>query len=199
MEKRRHRRHGKRLKVRYGEKDFSVSAFTSDVSETGMFIQAGSAPKLGTRLHIELSLEAGRVLFLEAVVQRLAVAPVQLRTSVRSGFGVRFLTGKELLAEIIPGSKESGRFRIKYETLEAFQRVYDHELQRGGLFLRTERGLAVDSSVAIELDLTFARQVLEVPCRVLSSIVDSSGKFGTSLLFHNQQEADAMLRPLAQR
>ena len=53
MEKRKNRRHAKRLRVRFGEADFTQQGFSSDVSATGMFVQTLSIPKLGTRLQPE--------------------------------------------------------------------------------------------------------------------------------------------------
>jgi hypothetical protein len=86
MEKRRARRHARRLKVRYGEegKGFHHIGLTSDVSATGMFVRANSSPKPGTRVHLEVTLPGEVQLFVEAVVARQVLVP-PLRQPAKKG------------------------------------------------------------------------------------------------------------------
>ena len=105
MEKRKNRRHAKRLRVRFGEADFTQQGFSSDVSATGMFVQTLSIPKLGTRLHIEVTFDGEQRLFFEGVVARQKIVAAELRHVLKGGFGVRFLAGVDLLPEMVPSLK----------------------------------------------------------------------------------------------
>src|SRR4051812_35006063 len=100
-EKRQHRRSRRRLSVKYGEKDFSLSGFTGDISRGGLFIVAARLMALDTRLHLQLFLDPSRFLVLEAEVRRHKIIPSELRTIERQGFGVRFLHPGEVVKEAL--------------------------------------------------------------------------------------------------
>lgn len=195
VEKRKQKRYPKRFRVRYGEKGWPYTGFVSDISASGMFIVGANAPKIGTRLHLEVALESDRLVYFEGVVQRLAVVPPELRQVVKSGFGVRLLTGAELLLEMLPSLKEN-RLKLRYETLEVFTTAFDKELHRGGLFVRTSRLFPQNTVVGIELDLTFAGRSLELQARVVHVIPEPGGTFGTSLVFVDPPEAVVELKKL---
>ena len=63
-----------------------------------MFIQTLSIPKLGTRLHIEVTFDGEQRLFFEGVVARQKIVAAELRHVLKGGFGVRFLAGVDLLS-----------------------------------------------------------------------------------------------------
>jgi hypothetical protein len=138
MEKRRARRHARRLKVRYGEegKGFHHIGLTSDVSATGMFVLANSSPKPGTRVHLEVTLPGEVQLFVEAVVARQVLVPPELRQVVKSGFGVRFLTGTELMAELVPPPRQPAKkgdpFALALDDPATWKAAWEREYSRGG-------------------------------------------------------------------
>lgn len=104
-EKRKSKRHGRRLKVRFGESNvggFPHSGLTNDVSTTGLFVVTGQTPKPGTRLHLEVMLQNEKPLYVEGVVARLVLVPPELRLIMKAGVGVRYLLGHELLSELSP-------------------------------------------------------------------------------------------------
>ena len=75
---------------------------TNDVSATGLFVVTSQKPKPGTRLHLEVTMPGELPLFLEGVVMRQVLVPPELRQVVKSGFGIRYLLGSELMAELVP-------------------------------------------------------------------------------------------------
>ena len=107
MEKRRNRRYAKRFKVRFGVKDLSLTGFTNDVSATGMFVVTTTQMAIGQRVHVEVLLDGDEKLYFEGAVARLTLVAPELRQIMKGGFGLRFLTG----AELIPLA-ELGRPRI---------------------------------------------------------------------------------------
>lgn len=179
-EKRRHKRHARRFKVRYGQKGFEHTAFTGDISASGMFI-IGPAPKLDSRIHIEVVVDPTRSLFMEGVVQRLAVAPPELRQVTRSGFGVRILSQGELFGEIMPVSKAA--LSVRYARMEELQRAFDEEIKRGGVFVQAPTAPAVNSVVALDIESPFLGETVNVQVRVVHVVAQPSGGFGVAVVF----------------
>ncbi|MBK7863836.1 MAG: PilZ domain-containing protein [Archangiaceae bacterium] len=182
MEKRRHRRYARRFRVRYGERTLQHSGFTSDVSATGMFVVTSPVPKLGTRLHVEVSLDNDRQLYFEGMVARMTLVAPELRSVMKGGFGLRFLTGAELMAEMVPHLRDPKRLVLSYPTPEALADAYERELRRGGAFVWSEREHPVNSIVTVELDAQFAGRQLAFECRVVH-VVTEPGRFGLALMF----------------
>jgi hypothetical protein len=104
-EKRRSKRHGRRLKVRFGEAGttgFPYQGLTNDVSSTGLFVVSSQTPRPGTRVHLEVMMQGERPLFVEGVVARLVIVPPELRQIMKAGFGIRYLLGNEVMGELVP-------------------------------------------------------------------------------------------------
>lgn len=104
-EKRRSKRHARRLRVRFGamhEAGFPHVGITSDVSATGLFVISTQRVKPGDRLHLELTLQDEKPLYAEVVVARKVDVPPELRQVVHAGFGARYLTGTELMGVLVP-------------------------------------------------------------------------------------------------
>ncbi len=192
MEKRRNRRYARRFRVRFGEKQLSHSGFTGDVSATGMFVVTSPVPKLGTRLHVEVTIDNERLLYVEGVVARMALVAPELRSVMKGGFGLRFLTGAELMAEMVPHLRDAKRLVLTYGTLESLNDAYERELKRGGAFVWSEREHPMNAIVNLEIDAQFAGKQLAFECRVVH-VVSENGRFGVALMF---LDANAALNAL---
>lgn len=182
MEKRRHRRYSRRFRVRFGEKALDRTGFTSDVSATGMFIVAQPVPKLNTRLHVEVAIDTERVLYFEGMVARMTLVAPELRSVMKGGFGLRFLSGAELMAEMVPHLRDPKRLVLSYPTAEALHGAYEKELKRGGAFVWSDREHAVNSIVNLEVDAEFSNRQLAFECRVVH-VVTEAGRWGIALMF----------------
>lgn len=89
MDKRKHTRHRKRLKLRYREAAGPWrSAFSLDISVGGMYINATRIPTTST-IEIEIA-NGAAVIKLSGVVLRGKKVPFQLQAVVKGGFGVQF-------------------------------------------------------------------------------------------------------------
>ncbi len=168
--------------MKVGEKTFSQSGFTADVSATGMFIVTSPVPKLGTRVHVEVTMDNERQLFFEGIVARMALVAPELRTIMKGGFGVRFLTGAELMAEMVPHLRDAKRLVLTYNTPEALHEAFEKELKRGGAFVWSDREHLVNSIVSIEIDASFVGRQLAFEARVVH-VVPEPGRYGLALMF----------------
>ncbi len=195
MEKRRHRRYARRFRVKFGEKTLAQTGFTSDVSATGMFVVTQPVPKLGTRLHVEVAMDNDRLLYFEGMVARMALVAPELRSVMRGGFGLRFLTGAELMAEMVPHLRDPKRLVLSYATAEALHEAYEKELKRGGAFVWSDREQAVNSIVNLEIDAQFSSRQLAFECRVVH-VVPEPGRWGVALMFLDPNAALAGLSGL---
>ena len=195
QERRKHKRVPRKFKVRFGEvgAGFERSGFTVDVSAGGMFV-VGPTPKLGARIHLEITLEADKVLYQEAVVQRLAVLPPDLRSTFTGGFGLRYVSGTQLLAELIPNLREQPRLLFSYPTKAQFQAAFEADFKRGGLFSKLDAELKVDSVLPVDIELAWAGRKLEFNVRVVHVAADATGQFGTSMMFADPPEAAKRLQ-----
>jgi hypothetical protein len=200
MEKRRARRHARRLKVRYGEKGkgFNHIGLTSDVSATGMFVLANSSPKPGTRVHLEVTLPGEVQLFVEAVVARQVLVPPELRQVVKSGFGVRFLTGTELMAELVPPLREPAKkgdpFTLAFDDPATWKAAWEREYSRGGAFVWSDTPVPANSTVMLTFDLKFLGRTLAFEARVVHVAPGADGRHGVALMFSDVAGATAALR-----
>jgi Tfp pilus assembly protein PilZ len=196
VEKRRTRRYSRRLRVRFGPNDFTHAGFTGDVSATGLFVVTSAPVSIGNRLHVEVSADESQKLFFEGVVARLTIVPAELRQVVKGGFGLRFLTGPELMSEMVPHLKDKVRLIATYPSAESFKKAWHGELQRGGVFAWSEKEHPVNSILFVELDLSFCNRIFSFEARVVHVVPGGDGKFGIALMFLEQQAALAALQPL---
>ena len=138
-EKRKSHRHGRRLRVHFGESTvsgFPHSGLTNDVSTSGLFVVTSQTPKPGTRLHLEVMLQGETPLYLEGVVARLVLVPLGLRQIMKAGVGVRYLLGHELLSELSPAlqpPKKDDLFTLTFDDEASWKAALQKELQRGGV------------------------------------------------------------------
>jgi hypothetical protein len=195
MEKRRHRRYARRFRVRFGEKGFTQTGFTADVSATGMFVVTASVPKLGMRVHVEVTMDNDRAMFFEGLVARMALVAPELRSVMKGGFGLRYLTGAELMAEMVPHLRDPKRLVLTYPTAEALSDAYEKELRRGGAFVWSDREHVPNSIVSLEIDAAFSGRQLAFECRVVH-VVPEPSRYGVALMFLDPTAALAALSGL---
>lgn len=103
-ERRKHKRWSRRVRVRYwpkGSPNRASSGYTSDLSEGGTFVVTDRPLRQGSRVQIEFLTDDGGFL-LEGVVARSLTYPRELLKVRTAGMGVRFLTVRELVAELFP-------------------------------------------------------------------------------------------------
>lgn len=198
-EKRRSKRHARRLKVRFGEKGtavFPYTGLTNDVSATGLFVVSGHNAKPGTRLHLDVTLPGELPLFVECVVARQVLVPPELRQVVKSGFGVRFLMGAELMAELVPAMNtplKDDPFCLAFTDPAAWHAAVEKEFKRGGAFVWSPRAVAQNTIITVTFDLRFLGRQLAFEARVVHSMPGPDGRFGVALMFVDPAGAAAAL------
>jgi hypothetical protein len=199
MEKRRSKRHARRLKVKFGEKGtatFPHSGLTNDVSATGLFVVTGQKPKPGTRLHLEVTLPGELPLFIEGVVTRQVLVPPELRQVVKSGFGIRYLSGTELMAEIVPAMSAPHKedpFLLTFADEASWQAAVEKDFRRGGLFVWTRKTVAQNMIVTVTFDLLFLQRQLAFEARVVHTNTGPDGRIGVAMIFVDAPAAIAAL------
>lgn len=86
------RRIKKRISIKFGIDDANRTAFTEDISMTGMFIKSPNVVPPNTKIRIELTFAEDRKVVVEARVMWAKKVPQNLFHLVKkSGMGVRFL------------------------------------------------------------------------------------------------------------
>lgn len=197
MEKRRNRRYAKRFKVRFGVKDLTLTGFTNDVSATGMFVVTTTQMTIGQRVHVEVLLDTDQKLYFEGSVARLTLVAPELRQIMKGGFGLRFLTGAELMGEMVPHLKDKSRIVMTYPTQAGYLNAFENELRRGGVFVWTTQQYTVNTIVHLEIEAEFANRSVAFECRVMHVVSGPDGRFGTALMFLDQASALLGLSALA--
>jgi Tfp pilus assembly protein PilZ len=197
-ERRRAKRFPRRLRTQFGEKNgrpFSHTGLTSDVSSTGMFINTTANLKPGTRIHAEVALTEKQSLYVEGVITRQVIIPPELRTVTRAGLGMRFLTGSDLLGELVPVLKERMQVTLVYPAQAQLKEAWDKELKKGGGFVWLERALAVNSTVLVELQLPFAGTNLSFEARVVHVATERPNRHGIAFMFADAPGVAQALAP----
>ena len=99
-EKRNIDRHRKRYPLRFGSGDLARTAFTEDISTTGLFVRTAHVCNPGSLVKVELTLENEQQVILEArVVWVKRVPPQMIRLARKGGMGlriVRFVSGEDV-------------------------------------------------------------------------------------------------------
>jgi PilZ domain len=133
IEKRRHRRHPRRIpcKLSVGEREFN--AFVLDLSVGGLFVQTHAQPPIGERLPLHLT-QASAPLELTVEVVRAKKVPPNLLALAKGGIGVRIVSAPaeydRLLAELGIG-ENAEPFELESET-ESGRRFRVYAVQIGG-------------------------------------------------------------------
>jgi Tfp pilus assembly protein PilZ len=89
-DKRRGSRARRRIMVKYGLSTADKTAFTKNLSETGLFIQTNSVFKPGTTIHVAIQFPNDTVSMWAQVVWA-KVVPAQLAHVLECGMGVHFI------------------------------------------------------------------------------------------------------------
>jgi len=197
-EKRKSRRFPRRLRVQFGEKKgkFSHTGLTADISATGMFISTTAQLKPGTRLHAEVAIEQEQGLFFEGLVARQVIVPPELRTVMKAGFGMRFLSAAELLNELVPVLKERSQLVVSFASAQQLREAWEKELRHGGAFLWLEKPHPLNSVVAVELDLPFVGKKLPFEARIVHIAPEQNGRYGVAFMFLDVPALSAALTTL---
>lgn len=109
MERRIHRRFSRRIELRFwrpGEVQ-GHTAYTTNISKSGLFLNSAIALMPGERLRLEIvDRESG--FFAEGRVARVHRVALALRQVDQQGVGVRFLLPEELVENLMPIARQSG-------------------------------------------------------------------------------------------
>lgn len=201
MEKRKAKRHARRLRVRFGVKGtegFPHDGFTHDISAAGMFVVTGHGCPPDTRLHLEVLLPGSEVLFVEGVVARQVVVPVELRSVVRGGFGVRFLGGAELLAELVPSQAplleaRLDPFCLAFTDAPQWRAAFEQQFRRGGAYVVTDEPVDEQQVVTLTFDLRFLKRQLAFEGRVIRKETWPDGRVMHAVAFTDPASTVAAL------
>ena len=193
-ERRRQRRYRRRLLVKFGEADLGQSGFTTDISNTGLFIQAPRLVPLDARVHLQVFFEGEKFAFFEGEVRRHKVVPLNLRNVERGGFGVRFLIPSELVNTAMGG--RDNHLELHYATREDLQKAFLSEIRVGGVFVPTVKLLPQHTEVSLEIVLDHLNKVFEFNAKVVH--VSTSGTTGVGVVFADRHQVQAALQPFLQ-
>ncbi len=120
MERRIHRRFSRRIELRYwrpGEVQ-GHTAYTTNISKSGLFLNSAIALMPGERLRLEIvDRESG--FFAEGRVARVHRVALALRQVDQQGVGVRFLLPEELVENFMPIARQSGPVNQGARAVEA--------------------------------------------------------------------------------
>lgn len=202
-EKRKFKRFPRRHQVRYGESEFTQLGFTGDLSTSGMFV-VGTRPKLESRIHIELQVDALSKLYFEGRVVRLIEVPPNLRQIRKAGFGVRFLTSAELLGDLLPKglaqlpslAPANPQLELSFDTPEALATASEREFKRGGAFAWGTGVFAVNSQLQIRVTAAWLQKAVTIDAQVVNVIAGPDGRSGVAVMFRNLAEAMNLLGEL---
>jgi Tfp pilus assembly protein PilZ len=193
-EKRKHRRHRRRLTVKYGQNDLATSGLTMDVSISGAFIIASQMLPLDTRLHVQIFFDKNHFALFEAVVKRQKVVPPGLQSIEHRGFGVRFLGPGEVLSNLLAGPST---LELRFADAPLLKAAYDRELKMGGAFLPTTRVYPRGAKVTVEFFLEFADRSFEISATVVhvsDGTAPQTAK-GIAVTFDDRAKFETLLKP----
>jgi hypothetical protein len=161
-----------RWKALFGERELSGSGVTHDISETGLYIQASTLPKVGTLLKLRLeSPTAASALMMGQVVR---ISP-GAHLDRGAGFGVKLISERALMRSLImatgidrlgpkpapkPATLPAPRpvsstplipvlGPLAIPTREAFQRARREEWVRGGLSFASPTPVGLNQDVVV--------------------------------------------------
>lgn len=186
MERREDVRRPYRIPLYFWERgsDKRSTGYTVNVSSAGMLITTSRPLPKGKRIRVELRSGNTHSVMIEAMVARAERAVHQLYPDT---MGVRFLTAKELVAELMPeiGSQttqeptfaDDGVYRVQFADRHKFLAAYHRDLTTGGLFVPSDNPAALDAIVTVEL-----RVADEAPVRFQARVVHRVEPKGGNLM-----------------
>jgi Tfp pilus assembly protein PilZ len=201
-----------------------ATGFTSNVSNSGLFVATNNPLARGTRLRIEVTDPPG--LFIECVVAHAIKVAPGLQRVRQSGMGVRFLRGDELLADLLappappkvvaqpapseppppvaavePAPPENKVYAVRYADNRSFIDAFRRDLRNGGLFVETKYPAALNEVVTVEIVPPGAGGTpvrltgLVTSVRTADGSAPSTEKPGMGVLFDDPQDVVAQLLP----
>jgi Tfp pilus assembly protein PilZ len=207
MDRREDSRYPRRIQVRFwtgGIRKPSLG-YTMNVSSSGMYITTNRVLPRGTRLRVELSSGDGSGLMVEAVVARSDRPLVQQALNT---MGVRFLTPRELVSELVPeiaatppqtpSRSPEGVYRLAFADHAHFLAAYRRDLSTGALFVPTEEPAPLHADVTVEISVPEAAPI-RLEGRVVHRFELGEGNLlaGMGLELTSPEEALESLRVLA--
>lgn len=188
MDRREDSRYPRRIQVRFWSRGIKKPSlgYTMNVSSSGMYITTNRLLPRGTRLRVELRSGDGPDLLVEAVVAR-SDRPSPTQTQQLNSMGVRFLTPRELVSELVPEiaatpqeaptRSSDGVYRLPFVDHQQFLAAYHRDLASSALFVPTEEPAPLDAEVTVELRIPEAR-----PIRLRGRVVHRCEAGGGNLL-----------------
>ncbi|HEX9732214.1 MAG TPA: PilZ domain-containing protein [Thermoanaerobaculia bacterium] len=207
MERREDLRRPYRIQVFFWERgsDKRAAGYTVNVSSTGMLITTSRPLPRGRRIRVEMRSGDGPSVMTEAVVARAQRSVHQLHPDT---MGVRFLSARELVAELIPEvgsataeertSADDGVYLLRFPDRRQFLATFQRDLSTGGLFVPTDNPAPLDTVVAVELRVAAAAP-LRFQARVVHRLEPSGGNLmaGMGLELLGFEQTLAALKALA--
>jgi Tfp pilus assembly protein PilZ len=115
MERRDNRRFARRIEIRFWRKADTQghTAFTTNLSRTGLFLGTAMGLMPGERLRLEI-VDPDHGFFVEGQVARVHRVSLALRQVAQAGVGVRFLLPDELIENLLPANaREAPATRLR--------------------------------------------------------------------------------------
>ncbi len=164
--RRKSRRHRKRIPVAFGDVDLAHHGTVLDVSSSGLFLAARKIFPLDARLHLHV-LEPRADFYAEGVVARLRKVEPALRQLESEGMGIRLLLPVELMSAVAPAVDESRHaHEVVCASIDDLERVIRDELGVGVLLLSIAGAAPVfHTPVDFTIRLEFGATTFALPGR----------------------------------
>lgn len=174
-ERRRAERHRVRVRVRFWNEAEGLegTGVTTDLSDTGMFIETKTSVPLDTRLQLEVDLDSGKYTAVGTVARVLRAAR-NVQPIIKAGFGVRLVGLIEALEDAQVESEPEG-LQVDLRSPEKLATVFMRDIKLGGLHVPTSTPPEPDSVVTVRLLLPSPHGAVEVDGTVLKVTTDPSG------------------------
>lgn len=165
MERRGGKRRFRRFQAHFWRRGSDVHSvgFTTNISDTGLFVATNRPLGKGTRIRVEVGAEVKGVIF-EAEVVHAFSAELGLQGMRKSGMGVRFLSVADLVAELFPevestaaarkdAAGEEGVFPVIFSHRDILLETFERDIKIGALFVPTLKPKEVGEHVIVELSV----------------------------------------------
>jgi hypothetical protein len=102
MEKRRARRHKKRLMIKFGIQDTNNLGFVEDISLSGVRVKTNTVFRPSTKLKLEISTDnPDEIMTAEGIVSWAKKVPLSMMRTQRCGMGITFLKKDQQLLQYL--------------------------------------------------------------------------------------------------
>jgi len=180
MERRDDKRRARRVPIRFWQRgeEKARAGFTTNISDSGMFIGSNLVHGRGTRLRVEV-LDPLHGFVVEGVVARAIRSQPAVQSVRPSGMGIRFLQVTELVEELFPprhierepvsvssspeppgpppqgsiGVTQLPSYSVQYRNCDELRVSFERDISKGGLFINTPQPAPLQQVVVIEIRL----------------------------------------------